>query len=66
VIEYFNAIELFSSFLSLTSAVDEVLTNNDNQFYFRELVTDDFLENLCQKILLNYVVSLEAHEKTLF
>ncbi len=66
MIEYFNAIELFSSFLSLTSAVDEVLTNNDNQFYFRELVTDDFLENLCQKILLNYVVSLEAHEKTLF
>jgi len=59
IFEYFNAIELFSSFINITSAANAVLFNNNSRFYFRGLVVDVFVQTLPEKLSLYQFISLE-------
>ena len=62
VFEYFNAIELFVSFMHVTRAADEVLFNRNHHFRLRGLVIDAYVETLPEKLSLDQIISLELHE----
>ena len=63
VFEYFNAIELFNSFMNATTAASEVLSNKKHHLRLRKLVLDVSVRRLPEKLLLSHVASLELHHE---
>jgi len=66
VFEYFDTTELFLSFVNITAAANEVLFNDNSNFYFRGLRLDSLVETLPEKLPFGRIHSLEIHEGTTF
>ena len=62
IFEYFEIIELFTTFAYITDAADQVLFNGNNHFLLRGLTLDVDVKNLPGHIPLNRVISLTLHE----
>ncbi|CAF1213496.1 unnamed protein product, partial [Adineta steineri] len=62
IFEYFNATQLFFSFMHVTEAADKVLLNENHHLCIRGLVIDILVRTLPEKLLLSRVISLELYE----
>jgi hypothetical protein len=61
IFEYFETIELFETFTHITTAVDQVLFNENERFRLRGLTLDADLKDVSKQIPLNRVISLTLH-----
>lgn len=64
VFGYFNATELFFSFVHITTAADEVLLNKNHHLHLRGLIVDASVETIPKKLSLSQVISLELHQES--
>lgn len=64
IFEYFNPIELFYTFVRITTTADEVLFNPNHHLRLRRLVIDAYVETLPEKLSLSQIISLELHQES--
>ena len=64
IFEYFEIMDLFTTFASITDAVDQVLFNENNRFLLRGLVLDAGVKDVPESIPFNRVISLTLNETT--
>lgn len=64
IFDYFNPVEIFYSFLHVTTAADEVLFNRSQHLRLRRLVLTACVTSLPDEILFNQIISLELHQES--
>ncbi|CAM2724144.1 unnamed protein product [Rotaria socialis] len=64
IFEYFEIMDLFTTFVSITDAVDQVLFNENNRFLLRGLILDAGVKDVPESIPFNRVISLTLNETT--
>ncbi|CAF4443746.1 unnamed protein product [Rotaria magnacalcarata] len=64
IFEYFEIMDLFTTFASITDAVDQVLFNENNRFLLRGLILDAGVKDVPESIPFNRVISLTLNEIT--
>lgn len=63
IFEYFETIQLFTTFARVSDVVDELLFKNNDHFYSRGLVLDVGVRNFSGKIPLHRIISLTLYEE---
>ena len=66
IFEYFEIVDLFTTFTSIIVAADQVLYNENHQFVFHGLTLDATIKEIPEWISVNRVVSMTLHETALF
>ncbi|CAF5120853.1 unnamed protein product [Rotaria magnacalcarata] len=61
---YFEIMDLFTTFGSITDAVDQVLFNENSRFLLRGLILDASVKDVPESIPFNRVISLTLNETT--
>ncbi|CAF3600883.1 unnamed protein product [Rotaria socialis] len=64
IFEYFEIMDLFTMFASITDAVDQVMFNENNRFLLRGLILDAGVKDVPESIPFNRVISLTLNETT--
>ncbi|CAF1417271.1 unnamed protein product [Rotaria magnacalcarata] len=64
IFEYFEIMDLFTTFVSITDAVDQVVFNENNRFLLRGLILDAGVKDVPESIPFNRVISLTLNETT--
>ncbi|CAF4618280.1 unnamed protein product [Rotaria magnacalcarata] len=64
IFEYFEIMDLFTTFGSITDAVDQVLFNENNRFLLRGLILVAGVKDVPESIPFNRVISLTLNETT--